>query len=64
MFSIVAKWKVWYARRQLALAVREEEQMRTFALHLKAVIIPKLENALEAAEIDLALTKFIRGGDK
>lgn len=64
MFSIVAKWKVWYARFQLETAIREEEELRTAATELRRITIPKLERALETAEIGLELSRFIEGGRK
>lgn len=64
MLKLVAKWKVWYARFQLELAVHEEEELRTAATELRRLTIPKLERALETAELDLELSRFIEGGRK
>lgn len=58
MLNFVAKWKVWYAKRQLALALKEEERLREEAKRLKQKIIPRLEDALEKAEVDLHLSQF------
>lgn len=54
-------WKVWYARRQLALAIREEEQARRYAEHLRTVTIPVLEGNLERAELNALCANFLKG---
>ena len=45
--------KLWYARRQLLLAIRDEESARTYANSLRIRVIPSLERELQKAEIDL-----------
>lgn len=62
MISFIAKWKVWYARRQLAAALYREEELRMEAAYIRVEVLPKLEDALEAAEIDLHLTNYL--GDR
>lgn len=55
------RWKVWYARRQLALAIREEEQASRYAHHLRTVTIPVLEGNLARAELKMLSIGFLKG---
>ena len=56
---MLLRWKLWYARRQLALAIREEEQARRYSEHLKTVDIPMLEANLHKVELELACSDFL-----
>lgn len=59
---MLKKWKLWYARRQLALAIKEEENARRYAKHLAETTIPVLEAALHKAEMVYLASDFLRGG--
>lgn len=52
--------KLWYARRQLMLAIREEENARNYARHVRYNVIPGLEVELQKAEISVLCDSYFK----
>jgi len=62
MFKFVKRWKLWYARYQLSVALNLEETSRLEAgeamdeaKRLRHRVIPALEKAVKTAEKELVI---------
>lgn len=58
---MLKKWKLWYARRQLAMAIKQEEEFRAESVRFREEVIPALERELETAELDLLCQQSFNG---
>jgi hypothetical protein len=55
---MIKKLRILLARRKLDAALRHEEEMRESVMHMRMVVLPKLEKELEAAELEYLTDDF------